>query len=237
MKVSKPLKIGAAAQRLGVSASMLRSLEELGLSTPPRSQGKYRLYSSNDLRILRSTIYFSRTQGLNAPAIMKQQQDLNGLRAAAPKSDQSFIGLGLRKLRLKRGISLTTVAKAVNVSKGFLCNLERSRSGASNSVKHKLAEYYGVDIANLLSPIDDTQPLVRRKGSQVLGGWPRYSHGSAGIRKNHHGATSTSRCSRSWSRKIIRARRRAVSLSAARPPDHHLSREGIPPSSGRQLLF
>jgi DNA-binding transcriptional MerR regulator len=37
-KVGEALKVGAVAQRLGVSASMVRSWEKLGLASPTRSQ-------------------------------------------------------------------------------------------------------------------------------------------------------------------------------------------------------
>ncbi|MFT3803674.1 MAG: MerR family transcriptional regulator [Burkholderiaceae bacterium] len=51
------IPIRKAAQRLGVTARTLKYYEELGLVTPPRSEGRYRLYRQEDLerfeRILR----------------------------------------------------------------------------------------------------------------------------------------------------------------------------------------
>ena len=70
--MGEALKVGAVAQRLGVSASMVRSWEKLGLAKPARSQSKYRLYTNDDLRVLRRAIYLRRVQGLNAPAILNQ---------------------------------------------------------------------------------------------------------------------------------------------------------------------
>ena len=69
-KVGEALKVGAVAERLGVSASMVRLWEKLGLASPARSQSKYRLYTNDDLRVLRRAIYLRRVQGLNAPAIL-----------------------------------------------------------------------------------------------------------------------------------------------------------------------
>ena len=40
-KPVKGLKVGAVAKRLGVSATMVRSLEKLGLAKPARSQSMY----------------------------------------------------------------------------------------------------------------------------------------------------------------------------------------------------
>src|SRR5271168_4587883 len=85
-KVGETLKVGAAAERLGVSASMLRSWERLGLTEPSRSQSKYRLYTNDDLRVLRRAIYLRRVKRLNAPAILSQlkREGLLNHRAAGP---------------------------------------------------------------------------------------------------------------------------------------------------------
>ncbi len=173
-KVGEALKVGAVAQRLGVSASMVRSWEKLGLASPARSQSKYRLYTNDDLRVLRRAIYLRRVQGLNAPAILNQlkQEGLLNHRDAGPAEEQSSIGPRFRKLRLQRGESLATVANAVGVSIGFLSNLERSQSGASISIMRKLAQYYGLNILDLFNPIDGTGPLVRPSDRKSLEGGP-----------------------------------------------------------------
>jgi DNA-binding transcriptional MerR regulator/uncharacterized cupin superfamily protein len=173
-KVGEALKVGAVAERLGVSASMVRSWEKLGLARPARSQSKYRLYTNDDLRVLRRAIYLRRVQGLNAPAILNQlkQEGLLNHRAAGQAEEQSSIGPRFRKLRLQRGESLATVANAVGVSIGFLSNLERSQSGASISIMRKLAQYYGLNILDLFNPIDGTGPLVRPSDRKSLEGGP-----------------------------------------------------------------
>lgn len=153
---------------------MVRSWEKLGLARPARSQSKYRLYTNDDLRILRRAIYLRRVQGLNAPAILNQlqQEGLLSHRAAAPVEEQSSIGPRFRKLRLQRGESLAMVANAVGVSIGFLSNLERSQSGASIGIMRKLAQYYGLNILDLFNPIDGTGPLVRPHDRKSLKGGP-----------------------------------------------------------------
>jgi DNA-binding transcriptional MerR regulator/uncharacterized cupin superfamily protein len=173
-KVGEALKVGAVAQRLGVSASMVRSWEKLGLASPARSQSKYRLYTNDDLRVLRRAIYLRRVRGLNAPAILDQlkQEGVLNHRAAGPAEEPSSIGPRFRKLRLRRGESLATVANAVGVSIGFLSNLERSQSGASIGIMHKLAHYYGLNILDLFNPIDGTGPLVRPQDRKSLEGGP-----------------------------------------------------------------
>jgi DNA-binding transcriptional MerR regulator/uncharacterized cupin superfamily protein len=153
---------------------MVRSWEKLGLASPARSHGRYRLYSDHDLRVLRRAIYLRRVQGLNAPAILQQlkREGLLNRAAEGQPAEQASIGPHFRKLRLQRGESLATVAEAVGVSIGFLSNVERSQSGASIGIMRKLAQHYGLNILDLFSPIDGTGPLVRPQDRRSLKGGP-----------------------------------------------------------------
>jgi DNA-binding transcriptional MerR regulator len=169
------LKIGTVARQLGISASMIRAWEKLGLTRPTRTDSSYRMYTSEDIRVLRRAVYLRRVLGLNAPAILKQLRDeglLNQDRAPRTKDgmDQPLVGPRLRKLRLERGESLSTVAQAVGVSIGFLSNLERSQVSASIGVMRKLAQYYGLNILDFFSADDATHPLVRPPERRVLQG-------------------------------------------------------------------
>lgn len=160
---AEPLKIGDVAKSLGVSTSMVRSWDRLGLTNPVRTESKYRLYSPEDLRVMRRAIYLRRVQGLNAPGILKQLK-LEGLlkrtESESPNS-QNELGLRFRKLRMERGESLAKVAQCVGISVGFLSNIERSHNGASISIMRKLAQYFGINLLDLFSPIDRPGPLVR----------------------------------------------------------------------------
>ncbi len=173
-KGAKPLKIGDVAKRLGVSASMVRSWDRLGLTNPVRTESKYRLYSNEDLRVMRRAIYLRREQGLNAPGILNQLKQEGLLKKGDSESAvvKSEVGLRFRKLRLQRDESLATVAEAIGVSVGFLSNLERSHSGASVGIMRKLARYYGLNILDLFSPIDAPGPLVRPADRKKLEGGP-----------------------------------------------------------------
>ena len=173
-RVGESLKIGDVAQRLGVSPSMVRAWEKLGLARPARTDSKYRIYSNEDLKVLRRAVYLRRVQGLNATAILRQLRQEGLISKSAPKvsSEPSSLGPQLRKLRLQRGEPLSTVAKAAGVSIGFLSNLERSQSAASVGIMRKLAQYYGLNILDFFNPIEGTTPLVRPRDRKILEGGP-----------------------------------------------------------------
>src|SRR6478736_4273240 len=65
------LKIGDVARLVGVSPSVIRSWESLGLTRPQRTASKYRLYSPEDVKLLKRARFLRRVRGLNAPAIVQ----------------------------------------------------------------------------------------------------------------------------------------------------------------------
>jgi transcriptional regulator with XRE-family HTH domain len=153
---------------------MVRAWEKLGLARPARTDSKYRLYSNEDLKVLRRAVYLRRVQGLNAPAILRQLKEEGLISKNAPKaqSESSSLGPQLRKLRLQRGEPLSQVAEATGVSIGFLSNLERSQSEASVGILRKLTQYYGLNILDFFHPVEGTSPLVRPKDRKILEGGP-----------------------------------------------------------------
>lgn len=172
--VSKPLRIGAVARQLGISASMIRSWERMGLRREANLEGAHRLYSEDDVQLLCRAVYLRRVQGLNAPAIIDQLQrdGLLSSTGGAPSSAKArAVGNLLRALRLESGQSLAQVSAAVGISTGFLSNLERSQTGVSLGIMHRLAHHYGTTLSDFLYQADSPGPLVRKgQGRRLAGG-------------------------------------------------------------------
>src|SRR5882724_10453936 len=125
-QAAKPyLKIGDVARLVGVSPSVIRTWEGLGLTRPQRSASKYRLYTPDDVKLLKRARFLRRVRGLNAPAIVHMLKR-DGLVRSHPERKSTAIGAHLRELRVRRGLSLARVAKSVDISLGFLSALERS---------------------------------------------------------------------------------------------------------------
>lgn len=161
------LKIGEVARKVGVSPSVIRSWESLGLSRPQRTASKYRLYSEEDVRLLKRARYLRRVRGLNAPAIV-QLLKREGVVRGPQDGNASAIGVRLRQLRARRGLSLAEVSKAVGISVGFLSALERSHMSASVGTLRKLARFYKTNILDFFGPADSNSPLVTPEKRRVL---------------------------------------------------------------------
>ena len=79
------LKIGDVARLVGVSPSVIRSWESLGLTRPHRTASKYRLYTPEDVKLLKRARFLRKVRGLNAPAIV-QLLKRDGLVRSVPQT-------------------------------------------------------------------------------------------------------------------------------------------------------
>jgi len=165
------LKIGDVARRVGVSPSVIRSWESLGLTRPRRTASKYRIYSAQDVKLLKRARFLRRVRGLNAPAIV-QLLKRDGLVRAHPDAGPGAIGVRLRQLRAQRGLSLSQVARSVGISVGFLSALERSHMCASVATLRKLARFYKTNILDFFDLAGSNTRLVRPEKRRVLEAGP-----------------------------------------------------------------
>jgi DNA-binding transcriptional MerR regulator/mannose-6-phosphate isomerase-like protein (cupin superfamily) len=169
---AKPyLKIGDVARLVGVSPSVIRSWESLGLTRPRRTASQYRLYGAADVKLLKRARFLRRVRGLNAPAIV-QMLKRDGLVRPNANGAGSAIGVRLRQLRKQRKLSLGQVAGEVGISLGFLSALERSHMSASVSTLRKLARFYKTNILDFFDPAESNSRLVRPDRRKVLEAGP-----------------------------------------------------------------
>src|SRR5579862_8273547 len=165
------LKIGDVAKRVGVSPSVIRSWENLGLARPQRTESKYRLYSGDDVKLLQRARFLRRVRGLNAPAIVELLRREGRARPAAD-GGAGAIGSHLRQLRAKRRMSLSGVAKTVGISVGFLSALERSQMSGSVGTLRKLARFYKTNILDFFDATGTSSGHVQPKERKVLEAGP-----------------------------------------------------------------
>ena len=154
------LKIGDVAKRVGISPTMIRMWERLGLTRPRRTASKYRLYSREEVRLLKRAKFLRKVRGMNAPAIV-QTLKREGTLSPARDGSAGALGARLRQLRLRRKDSLAKVAQSVGVSVGFLSAVERSQMSASVGTLRKLARYYNHNILDFHNTADSHSHLVR----------------------------------------------------------------------------
>jgi DNA-binding transcriptional MerR regulator/mannose-6-phosphate isomerase-like protein (cupin superfamily) len=166
------LRISDVARSVGVSPSILRTWENLGLVTPRRTRSQYRLYTPADVRILKRAQYLRRARGLNAPAIVHLLKREGVLPTSGSRPNADPIGPRLRRMRLRKGYSLSKVARAAGVSVGFLSALERGQMTASVATLRRIARFYRMNILALFDPSNSNPGRVRPADRKVLDAGP-----------------------------------------------------------------
>jgi DNA-binding transcriptional MerR regulator/mannose-6-phosphate isomerase-like protein (cupin superfamily) len=163
------LRIGDVARLVGISRSVLRDWENLGLLRPARTRSGYRLYTTDDVELLRRARQMRKQQGLNAAAIvhlLTSESRPDG--SQSPPDRGTSPGRRLRNLRMRRGLSLVTVARATGVSVGFLSALERARTTASVATLRKLARFYNLNVLDFFNTSASNPHWVRPEERKVL---------------------------------------------------------------------
>src|SRR6202142_4087064 len=174
MKPSKAepyLKIGDVAKKVGVSPSVIRSWESLGLARPRRTESKYRLYTADDVKLLKRARFLRKVRGLNAAAIVQLLKREGKVRPVAD-GNAGAIGGHLRQLRARRRLSLAQGAQAVGVSVGFLSALERSQMSGSVGTLRKLARFYKTNILDFFEANGSSSRQVQPAQRKVLEAGP-----------------------------------------------------------------
>jgi DNA-binding transcriptional MerR regulator/quercetin dioxygenase-like cupin family protein len=159
------LTVGQTARILGVSPSTLRLWESVGLVAPVRSNGRYRLYGPELLKVLKRIKYLREVQQLNVPGI---KRELGGTVTAKPRRAADPLGPKLRRLRTRTGIGIVEAAKRAGISAGFLSSIERAQANASVATLQRLAAAYGTTVMELFEAPRKRERLVRPSERRVL---------------------------------------------------------------------
>lgn len=176
------LTVGQTARILGVSPSTLRLWENVGLITPVRSDGRYRLYSPELLRVLKRIKYLRDVKQLNVPGIKQALGGGSGRSRSLGSSVSSGsersgdlhsptpeLGMKLRTLRRRTGLGVNAAARQAKISPGFLSALERTRCNASVATLQRLAATYGTTVVDLFEKAPKKPArLVRPHETRIL---------------------------------------------------------------------
>jgi DNA-binding transcriptional MerR regulator/quercetin dioxygenase-like cupin family protein len=166
-------KISHISKILGVSPSTLRVWEQLGLLRPARSQGRYRLYTSDDLITAKHILHLLKNKKLNLAGVvhlLSTQKFAIPNRPRVPTDATVDVGGHLLDLRRKEALTLAQVARQAGVSISFLSAIERGRSKPSIATLQRLAVIYKTSVLSMFGAEKEnkTHRLVRPSDRKVL---------------------------------------------------------------------
>lgn len=161
--------MGQTARILGISPSTLRLWESVGLVTPARSAGQYRLYAPELLDILKRIKYLRDVKKLNVPGIKEVLgTSLSVNHQNHPGKPTPDLGNKLRRLRRKRGLTVTEAARQAHISAGFLSAIELSRANPSVATIYRLAAAYGTTVLELYDLPAQSNRVIRPRNRKSL---------------------------------------------------------------------
>jgi DNA-binding transcriptional MerR regulator/quercetin dioxygenase-like cupin family protein len=168
------LTVGQTARILGVSPSTLRLWENIGLVTPARSDGRFRLYSPEMLEALKRIKYLRDVKRLNIPGI--KQIFGNAISHQQIPDDRTAGDLArkLRRLRERQDLSVSEAARRAQISAGFLSAIELSQANPSVATLSRLAAAYDTTVIELYD-------LPRQSGRVVRCGEGRLLQTKSGV--------------------------------------------------------
>ena len=161
------LTVGETARILGVSPSTLRLWENVGLISPARSNGRYRLYSPELLDVLKRIKYLRDVKLLNLPGI-RQMLGKTPDQAPANGRRPTELGRKLRRLRKKSGLRVVEAAGRAKISAGFLSAIELSRANPSVATLQRLTATYGTTVLDFYDLPKQSNYLVRPRDRQAI---------------------------------------------------------------------
>jgi len=153
--------IGEVARLTGVSQGLLRLWEREGLISPQRTPGGHRFYTAKDLERLCQIAHLRRVERLNTVAIRRELGTADRSGTAEAPDDEQRVGIHLRALRTRQGLSLADVAERTGLSISFLSAVERGQASISLGNLFKLADAYGTTVPGL-------KPASRREHRTML---------------------------------------------------------------------
>lgn len=162
------LTVGETSRILGVSPSTLRLWENVGLISPARSNGRYRLYSPELLEVLKRIKYLRDVKLLNLPSIRQMLGKTAARHVGSNGTGATDLGRKLRVLRKKRGLGVVEAARQAKISAGFLSAIELSRANPSVATLQRLAATYGTTVLAFYDLPKHSNRLVRVRDRRAI---------------------------------------------------------------------
>lgn len=167
MPRAKLLRIGQVSRLLRVSPSALRNWERLGLITPARSDGRYRLYSAETVQQLKRIQFLRRVKRVNPPGILHMRGGDSELRPI-PVAPDLTVGERLVRLRQQLKLSRAEAAAKAGLSVSVMSSIEQGKTIASVAALQKLALVYRTNIMTMMDRGGRSGRLVRPHDRGVL---------------------------------------------------------------------
>ena len=157
---------------VGVSPSVIRTWENLGLTRPQRTESKYRLYTAEDVKLLKRARFLRKVRGLNAAAIVELLRR-EGRRTSGGGWKRGGDRIAFAAVAGKAADARWRKWREQWASRwDFLSALERSQMSGSVGTLRKLARFYKTNILDFFDATGASSRQVQPEQRKVLEAGP-----------------------------------------------------------------
>lgn len=166
--------ISEAARQIGVVPATIRNWEKSGLIVAKRSPANYRVFTMDDIELLKKIREYSVDKHMGAHAIkmlipVSSDSDVEQYVKEQKESyySQKFLSGKWREIRNQQGYTLEEVSRAVGISTATLSKLENGGSISLN-VLNKLAHFYHENPLYFMeAPAQESLLVKKGKGEPI----------------------------------------------------------------------
>jgi DNA-binding transcriptional MerR regulator/quercetin dioxygenase-like cupin family protein len=165
-------KISDVAKDVGVTPGTLRQWEQYGVLTPIREPSGHRTYTAEHLDQARE---IARLRSLGGLSLSEIKFRLNAERPGSSRSislaerELLTVGEQIRRMRLKRKLSIQKLADKLRVSASTISTFERTSKGAGVKLLRAFADFFGVTITQLTTSAQPKGmgPVRKHEGQRI----------------------------------------------------------------------
>jgi DNA-binding transcriptional MerR regulator/quercetin dioxygenase-like cupin family protein len=159
-------KISDVAKDVGVTPGTLRQWEQYGVLAPVREPSGHRTYTTDQLNKAREIARLRNVGGLSLSEIkfkLKASEREGGSSILLEERELLTAGEQIRRMRLKRGLSIQKLAGKLKVSASTISTFERTSKGVGVRLLRALADFFGVTVTQLTTSAQPRRPGPVRK--------------------------------------------------------------------------
>ena len=168
--------INQVAEMLGVVPGTIRNWEKAGLISIKRSDNNYRIFTVDDLAVLRRVKEYSIDKHMGAQAIKLllggsgegTSVIVDSIRQQSEKQySKQLLSEKWREIRKQKGYTLEDVSRMVGISVAHLSKLENG-GNVSLKLMNDLAHFYGESPLYFLEPVQEEKHQVLKNEGETL---------------------------------------------------------------------
>lgn len=154
------LNINETAKILNVVPATIRNWEKKGLFTAKRKSNNYRVYSLDDINILKKIKKLSVDEKMGSNAIKKILITKTAQNNTGIGYSKKFISGKWKECREKLNLTLEEVSNKVGISPSYLSKLENNQANISFDILNKLANFYGGSILDFFEKEESEKHVI-----------------------------------------------------------------------------